>query len=164
MCRCLGKRATVTLLLKDPSPSVEEVNSRGITVSPNISKLEPVAFYSKASGVYERAMRGPFLVEGMKGISLHKVVRRHFWASCKATRALFGAYGPACRMKTRARGRIVRHERRLGCSSRVALFQRALVNAVCPKGMLPDLITTLCPNVYGPLQAAKTLLGLSATG
>ena len=58
-------------LLKDPSRTVEEANILGITVSTHISKRELV----EASKVYERALRGPFLVGGMKGISLHKVVR-----------------------------------------------------------------------------------------
>ena len=60
MCKWVGKRGRVTLLLKDPSRPVKEAKIRGITVSPHISKLEPVASY---------------LVGGMKGISLHEVVR-----------------------------------------------------------------------------------------
>ena len=75
MCRCVGKRGRATLLLKDPSRLVEEANICGITVSPHLSKVEPVAFYSEASQVYERALGGPFLVGGMKGTSLHEVAR-----------------------------------------------------------------------------------------
>ena len=70
-----GKRGRVTLLLKDPSRLVEEANIRGITVSQHISKRELVAFYSESFGVFERALGGPFLVAGMKGISLQEVVR-----------------------------------------------------------------------------------------
>ena len=73
--RCVGKRARVTLLLKDPSRPVEEANIQGIMVSPHVSKLELVAFYSEASRVYERALVGLFLVGGMKDLSLYEVVQ-----------------------------------------------------------------------------------------
>ena len=46
----------------------------------------------------------------------------------------------------------MRREHRSGCSGRLGPFQRALANAVC---LLPDHVTTLCPSVYGPLQAAE---------
>ena len=72
--RKVGKRGRVTHLLNDVSGAVDEANPWGITISPHISKLEPMAFYATASQVYKRAFEGPFLVKGMKGISLHEVV------------------------------------------------------------------------------------------
>ena len=72
---CLGKLGRVTLLLKDPSRPVEEAKIPGITVYPQISKVELVALYTEASAVYERALGRPLLVGGMQGISFHKVVR-----------------------------------------------------------------------------------------
>ena len=48
-----GKRGRVMLLLKDPGRPVKEANLRGISVSPHISKLAPVAFYIEASLAYE---------------------------------------------------------------------------------------------------------------
>ena len=52
----------------------EPPNLRGITVSPHISKLEPVAFYAEASQVHEQAPGGPYIVGGMKSISLYEIV------------------------------------------------------------------------------------------
>ena len=63
---CAGRKASGagTLLLKDPSPPIEEATVRGITVSPHISKLEPVAFYAEASRVSERALGGGLTLLG----------------------------------------------------------------------------------------------------
>ena len=44
-------------------------------MSLHVSKLEPVGFYAKAFQVNECTLGGPYLVGGMKGISLHRVVR-----------------------------------------------------------------------------------------
>ena len=67
--RTVGRRGRVTLLLKNPDQPVQEANLRGITISSHVSKLEPTAFYAVATAVYERALGG------MRGISLHEVVR-----------------------------------------------------------------------------------------
>ena len=40
-----------------------------------MSKLEPTAFYAVATAIYERALGGPCLVGGMRGVSLQEVVR-----------------------------------------------------------------------------------------
>ena len=73
--RTVGRRGRVTLLLKNPDQPVQEANLRGITISSHVSKLEPTAFYAVATAVYERALGGPCLVGGMRGISLQEVVR-----------------------------------------------------------------------------------------
>ena len=75
VCRVVGKRGRVTLLLKHPDQPVQEVNLRGITISYHISKLEPMAFYALVTAVYGRALGGPCLVGGMRGVSLQEVVR-----------------------------------------------------------------------------------------
>ena len=73
--RTVGRRGRVTLLLKNPDQPPQEANLRGITISSHVSKLEPTAFYAVATAVYERALGGPCLVGGMRGISLQEVVR-----------------------------------------------------------------------------------------
>ena len=73
--RTVGRRGRVTLLLKNPDQPVQEANLRGITISSHVSKLEPTAFYAVATAVCERALGGPCLVGGMRGISLQEVVR-----------------------------------------------------------------------------------------
>ena len=73
--RTEGRRGRVTLLLKNPDQPVREANLRGIIVSSHVSKLEPTAFYATATAIYERALGGPFLVGGMRGVSLQEVVR-----------------------------------------------------------------------------------------
>ena len=73
--RTVGRRGRVTLLLKNPDQPVQEAKLRGITISSHVSKLEPTAFYTVATAVYERALGGPCLVGGMRGISLQEVVR-----------------------------------------------------------------------------------------
>ena len=75
VCCTVGKRGRVTLLLKHLDQPVQEANLRGITISPHISKLEPMAFYALAIAVYERALGGPCLVGGMRGVSFQEVVR-----------------------------------------------------------------------------------------
>ena len=79
--RTVGRRGRVTLLLKNPDQPVQEANLRGITISSHVSKLEPTAFYAVATAVYERALGGPCLVGGMRGISLREAPphrhRRH---------------------------------------------------------------------------------------
>ena len=62
------------LLLKDPSREIEDANIRGITVSSHISKPEHVVFYTQAFKVYELSRGAPYLVGGMKGISVCEVV------------------------------------------------------------------------------------------
>ena len=54
----------------DPDQPVREANLRGITISSHVSKLEPTAFYAVATAIYERALGGPCLVGGMRGVSL----------------------------------------------------------------------------------------------
>ena len=56
-------------LLKNSDQPVQEANLRGITISSHVSKLEPTAFYAVATAVYERALGGPCLVGGMRGVS-----------------------------------------------------------------------------------------------
>ena len=73
--RTVGRRGRVTLLLKNPDQPVREANLRGITISSHVSKLEPTAFYAAATAIYERALGGPCLVGGMRGVSLQEVVR-----------------------------------------------------------------------------------------
>ena len=73
--RTVGRRGRVTLLLKNPDQPVREANLRGITISSHVSKLEPTAFYAVATAIYERALGGPCLVGGMRGISVQEVVR-----------------------------------------------------------------------------------------
>ena len=58
-----------------PGQLVQEANLRVNTISPHISKLEPTAFYALATAMYERALGGPCLVGGMRGVSLQEVVR-----------------------------------------------------------------------------------------
>ena len=70
-----GQAGWVTSLLKNPDQPVQEANLRGITISSHVSKLERTAFYAVATAVYERALGGPCLVGGMRGISLQEVVR-----------------------------------------------------------------------------------------
>ena len=73
--RTVGRRGRVTLLLKNLDQPVQEANLRGRTISSHVSTLEPTAFYAVAPAVYERALGGPALVGGMRGISLQEVVR-----------------------------------------------------------------------------------------
>ena len=51
-------------------PRLPTVQHTSITISPHISKLEPMAFYALATAVYERALGGWCLVGGMRGVSL----------------------------------------------------------------------------------------------
>ena len=74
VCCTVGKRGPVTLLLKHPDQPVQEAHLRGITISSHISKLEPAAFYAPAIAIYERALGGPCLVGGLRGVSLREVV------------------------------------------------------------------------------------------
>ena len=74
VCRTMGRRSPVTLLLKNPDEPIQEANLRGITMSSDISRLEPTAFYALAIAIYERALGGPCLVGGMRGVSLQEVV------------------------------------------------------------------------------------------
>ena len=74
VCRTVCKRGRVTLLLKHPDQRVQEADLRGITISSHISKLEPTAFYALATAIHERALGGPCLVGGMRGVSLQEVV------------------------------------------------------------------------------------------
>ena len=75
VCRTVGRRGRVTLLLKKPDQLVLEANLGGITISSHISKLKPTAFYALATTIYERALGGPCFVGGMRGMSLQEVVR-----------------------------------------------------------------------------------------
>ena len=63
------------MLLKHLDQPVQEAYLRNITISPNISKLEPKAFYALATTMCERALGGPCLMGGMRGVSLKEVVR-----------------------------------------------------------------------------------------
>ena len=75
VCRTGGRRGRITLLLKTPNQPIEEANLQGITISSHISKLEPAAFYAPATTKNERALGGPCLVGGMRGVYLQEVVR-----------------------------------------------------------------------------------------
>ena len=75
VCRTVGRQGRVTLLLKNPDQSIQEANLRGITISSHVSKLEPAAFYTLATAIYVRALGGPCLVGGMRGVSPKEVVR-----------------------------------------------------------------------------------------
>ena len=75
VCRTVGRRGRVTLLLKNPDQLIQEANLRGMTISSHVSKLEATAFYALATAIYERALGGPCLVGGMRGVSLKEVVR-----------------------------------------------------------------------------------------
>ena len=75
VCRTVGRRGQVTLLLKNPDQPVQEANLKGITISSHVSKLEPTAFYALGSAIYERALGGACLVGGMRGVPLQEVVR-----------------------------------------------------------------------------------------
>ena len=70
MCGRAGRRGWDTLLPKNPGQPIQEANLRGTTISSHISKLEPTAYYALAT-----ATGGPCLVGGMRGVSLHEVVR-----------------------------------------------------------------------------------------
>ena len=70
VCRRLGKRRRVTLLLKNPEQPVEEANPTGITISFHISKPEPTAWYGLATAINKWALGGPCLVGGMRVVSL----------------------------------------------------------------------------------------------
>ena len=70
----VGKRGGVTLL-KHPDQPLQEANLEGISISSHISKLEPPAFGALATAIYERALWGPCLIGGMRGVSLQEVVR-----------------------------------------------------------------------------------------
>ena len=70
VCRTVGRRGRVTLLLKNPDQPIQEANLRGITIFSHVSKLERTAFYDLATAIYERALGGPCLVGGMRGVSL----------------------------------------------------------------------------------------------
>ena len=74
VCCTVGKRGSVTLPSKHPDQPVQEANLRGITISSHISKPEPTAFYALLTAIYERALRGPCVVGGMRGVSLQDVV------------------------------------------------------------------------------------------
>ena len=56
VCRTAGKRGRVTLLLKTPDQPIHAANLRGITISSNVSKLEPTAFYALVTAIYELAL------------------------------------------------------------------------------------------------------------
>ena len=71
----VGQVWSAALLLKRPDQPVQEANLRGITITSHISKPEPTAFYALATAIYERALGGPCLVGGMRGVSLREVVR-----------------------------------------------------------------------------------------
>ena len=75
VCRTVGRRRWVTLVLKNPDQPIWEANLRGITISSHVSKLEPTAFYPVLTAIYEPALGGPCLVGGMRGKSLQEVVR-----------------------------------------------------------------------------------------
>ena len=75
VCLTLGRRGQVTLLLRNPDQPVQEANLRGIAISSHVSKLEATAFYAWATAIYERALGGPYLIGGIRGVSLKEVVR-----------------------------------------------------------------------------------------
>ena len=71
----LGKTGKVVLLVKKPKKPVTPANLRGITLAPHISKVESMAYYdTRDQEVYERVLGGPYIVGGMRGVSIVEVV------------------------------------------------------------------------------------------
>ena len=52
VCRTVGRRARVTLLVRNRDQPIEEANLRGITISSHVSKPEPTSFYALATHIY----------------------------------------------------------------------------------------------------------------
>ena len=72
----LGKTGQGVLLVKKPKKPVSPSNLRGITLAPHILKMEPTAYFdTRDQEVYERVLGGPYIVGGMKGVSIVEVVR-----------------------------------------------------------------------------------------
>ena len=72
----LGKTGKVVLLVKKPKKPVTPANLRGITLAPHISKVEPTAYYdTRDREVYNRVQGGPYIVGGMRRVSIVVVVR-----------------------------------------------------------------------------------------
>ena len=71
-----GKQGQVALLLKDGRKPMSSSNARGITIPSHLSKVEPTAYYNmREPGIYERVLGGPYVVGGVKGVSIVEVVR-----------------------------------------------------------------------------------------
>ena len=71
-----GKQGQVALLLKDGRTPMSSSNVRGITIASHLSKVEPTAYYDTTEpGIYDRGLGGPYVVRGVKGVSIVEVVR-----------------------------------------------------------------------------------------
>ena len=72
----LGKTGQVVLLVKKPKRPITPANLRGITLASHISKVEPTAYFdTRDQEVCERVLGGPYIVGGMKGVSIVEVIR-----------------------------------------------------------------------------------------
>ena len=66
----------MALLLKDGRKPMSSSNVRGITIASHLSKVEPTAYYdTRESGIYDRVLGRPYVVGGVKGVSIVEVVR-----------------------------------------------------------------------------------------
>ena len=74
VCRMVGKRGGHATP-QAPGQPVLVANLRGITISSQMSKLEPTPFYALATPIYKGVLWGPCPVGGMQGVSLQEVVR-----------------------------------------------------------------------------------------
>ena len=73
----LGKEGRVSLLVKKDHLPAAKGNLRGITIAPHISKLQLSAYYAeRGMQAYEKALGGPLMVGGVKGVSMVEVVRK----------------------------------------------------------------------------------------
>ena len=55
---------------------MSSTNVRGITIASHLSMVEPTAYYNtREPGIYERVLGGPYVVGGVKGVSIVEVVR-----------------------------------------------------------------------------------------
>ena len=51
-------------------------NVQGITIASHLSKVEPTAYYdTREQGIYDRVLGGPYVVGGVRGVSIVEVVR-----------------------------------------------------------------------------------------
>ena len=74
--RHLGKQGILILLVKNVNLPATNNNVRGITVGTHLSKVPLAAFFeTRGTEAYERALGGPYLVDGIPGISIIEVVR-----------------------------------------------------------------------------------------
>ena len=74
--RHLGKQGVLILPVKNVNLPATDNNVRGITVGTHLSKVPLAAFFAtRGTEAYEGALGGPYLVDGIPGISIIEVVR-----------------------------------------------------------------------------------------